>query len=209
MGKNLNIKLRVLRISRNWSQEYVAEQIELTQPAYAKLEAGHVKLTIERAKQIASLYNIEAESFFDESSIEILDRYRFTQKDSENKLDESYEVAHILKKLRLHHNYTQEYVASVLDINQNSYCKLELGQTHLTLDRIKKLADLYNIAASEIIFPTNVRVNSIDEISQLENIIMAQKDEIAHLRNLNMELLKRIGITTIINESQMSWPLKH
>ncbi len=200
MDINISIKLRVLRMTRNWSQEYVAEQIGLTQPAYAKLEAGNVKLTIERAKQIASLYNIEAESFFDESPIGILNMYGLTQKNPEKKLDEGYEIAHILKKLRLQHNYTQEYVASVLDINQNSYCKLELGQTHLTLDRIKKLADLYNITVTEIIFPTSVRDNSIDKISPLENIIMAQKDEIAYLRSLNMELLKRIGNTAIVNE---------
>lgn len=200
MGTNISIKLHVLRISRNWSQDQVADKIGITQAAYAKLESGKTRLTVDRAKQLASIYDVDAESFFDESPVGILNRYGLTQKDPENKLDESYEIAHTLKKLRLHHNYTQEYVASVLDINQNSYCKLELGQTHLTLDRIKKLADLYNITATEIIFPTNVRVHSIDKLSPLENIIMAQKDEIAYLRSLNMELLKRIGITTITNE---------
>ncbi|MCU0337656.1 MAG: helix-turn-helix transcriptional regulator, partial [Sediminibacterium sp.] len=39
----------------------------------------------------------------------------------------------------------QEYIASELGINQNTYSKLESGQTKLTIDRVKKLAELYNV----------------------------------------------------------------
>jgi transcriptional regulator with XRE-family HTH domain len=58
----------------------------------------------------------------------------------------------VLKNLRELNNYTQEYVASVLDINQNSYYKLESGQTRLTVDRIKKLAELYNVPSEYFLY---------------------------------------------------------
>lgn len=51
----------------------------------------------------------------------------------------------IMKVLRDVNGYTQEYIASELGINQNTYSKLESGQTKLTVDRVKRLAELYNV----------------------------------------------------------------
>jgi transcriptional regulator with XRE-family HTH domain len=50
-----------------------------------------------------------------------------------------------MKVLRELNNYSQEYVAGILEINQNSYSKLETGHTKLTIDRVKKLAELYKV----------------------------------------------------------------
>jgi transcriptional regulator with XRE-family HTH domain len=51
----------------------------------------------------------------------------------------------IMRVLREVNGYTQEYIASELGINQNTYSKLECGQTKLTIDRVKKLAELYKV----------------------------------------------------------------
>lgn len=51
----------------------------------------------------------------------------------------------IMRILRESHNYSQEYVGSVLEIEQNTYSKLESGQIRLTVERIKKLAELYKV----------------------------------------------------------------
>lgn len=56
-----------------------------------------------------------------------------------------------IKLLREIHNYTQEYVANVLDISQNSYSLIESGQTKLTIDRLEKLAHLYKMDLPELI----------------------------------------------------------
>lgn len=56
-----------------------------------------------------------------------------------------------LKILREVNNYTQEYVARVLDISQNAYSLLEKGTTKVTLDRIEVLANLYNITPAELV----------------------------------------------------------
>lgn len=56
-----------------------------------------------------------------------------------------------LKILREVNNYTQEYVARILDISQNAYSLLEKGTTKITLDRIEVLAELYNTTPAELI----------------------------------------------------------
>lgn len=60
----MNSKLLSLRLNKNWTQDYVAEQLGLSQPAYSKLEQGQVKLTVDRAGKLAELYEIEPEYFF-------------------------------------------------------------------------------------------------------------------------------------------------
>jgi transcriptional regulator with XRE-family HTH domain len=50
-----------------------------------------------------------------------------------------------MRILRESHDYSQDYVGSVLGIEQNTYSKLESGQIRLTVDRVKKLAELYKV----------------------------------------------------------------
>jgi transcriptional regulator with XRE-family HTH domain len=61
------------------------------------------------------------------------------------------QLASKIKILREVHNYTQEYVAGVLDISQNTYSLLEKGETKLTFDRLSKLADLYHMDLPDLI----------------------------------------------------------
>jgi len=51
----------------------------------------------------------------------------------------------IMRILRESQDYSQEYVADVLNINQKTYSNLESGKSKLTLDRIQQLADLYHV----------------------------------------------------------------
>lgn len=51
----------------------------------------------------------------------------------------------IMRILRDSNDYSQEYVASVLNINQKTYSSIESGKSKLTLQRIKQLADLYHV----------------------------------------------------------------
>lgn len=67
-----------------------------------------------------------------------------------------------LKILRESHDYTQEYVADVLNISQNAYSLLEKGSTKITLDRLELLANLYKIQPEELI---STRSLSLDQES--------------------------------------------
>ncbi|HVU58465.1 MAG TPA: helix-turn-helix transcriptional regulator [Puia sp.] len=51
-------KLRLLREFRNYSQEYIAEKLGITQHAYSRLENNQTKLTAERLERLAAILNI-------------------------------------------------------------------------------------------------------------------------------------------------------
>lgn len=60
----MGTKLRKLREEQGFSQEYVANEIGISQSTYYKLEAEQIRLTVERAKQLAKLYEIDPEYFY-------------------------------------------------------------------------------------------------------------------------------------------------
>ena len=51
-------KLRLLREFRNYSQEYIAEKLGITQHAYSRIENNQTKLTAERLEKLAVILNI-------------------------------------------------------------------------------------------------------------------------------------------------------
>lgn len=53
--------------------------------------------------------------------------------------------------IRLQNNVTQEQMADALCISTSAYCKLEYGETDLTLTRVKKLAEIFNMPMLEFI----------------------------------------------------------
>ncbi len=56
-----------------------------------------------------------------------------------------------LKDLRIDHDYTQKYIASILNISQNTYSDIELGKTNISVEALIKLADLYNVSLDYIV----------------------------------------------------------
>ncbi len=54
-----NEKLRQLREMQNWSQEEMAEKMQMSASGYAKIERGDSTLNIERLEQIAQIFNID------------------------------------------------------------------------------------------------------------------------------------------------------
>lgn len=53
-----NEKIRELRESLNWSQEKMAEMLNLTGNGYAKIERGETKLYLDRLEQIAQIFSV-------------------------------------------------------------------------------------------------------------------------------------------------------
>ena len=61
-------------------------------------------------------------------------------KKSENPL--RYEISVKIRQAREKSNYTQEYVANLLNISQNAYSKIELGVTRLSVERLLQIAEV-------------------------------------------------------------------
>lgn len=55
-----------------------------------------------------------------------------------------------IKKLRVEHNFSQKYMADVLNISQGYYNKIENGQANINADKLQSIADIFNIAPGEL-----------------------------------------------------------
>lgn len=58
-SEKLGNKLRVLREVNNFTQEYVADAIEVSASTYSLMEKGQATLSIDRIEKLASLYKME------------------------------------------------------------------------------------------------------------------------------------------------------
>lgn len=56
---NVNEKIRTIREIRNWSQEDMAEKMNMSKNGYAKIERGETKLNLHKLDQIANIFNID------------------------------------------------------------------------------------------------------------------------------------------------------
>lgn len=58
--KNVARNIRKIREYRDYTQDYLAAKLKISQNAYSKIELSYSKLTIERLFQVAEILNIEA-----------------------------------------------------------------------------------------------------------------------------------------------------
>ena len=54
-------KIRLIRLSRGFNQEGVAQQLGITQNAYSKMETNHSKISDEMMEKLATVFGVSAE----------------------------------------------------------------------------------------------------------------------------------------------------
>jgi transcriptional regulator with XRE-family HTH domain len=59
MIQQAEIKLKQLRELKNFTQEYMAQQLGLSTRAYSKIESGETQLTINRLNEIAAILKVD------------------------------------------------------------------------------------------------------------------------------------------------------
>ena len=62
-----------------------------------------------------------------------------------------------IRSLREDQDYTQSYIASLLNIGQRTYADYELGKTRIPVDSLIKLAEFYNVDMNYICGITNIK----------------------------------------------------
>ena len=55
----MNDKIRKVRESKAWSQEQMAEKLNMSLNGYAKIERGETKLYLDKLEQIAQVFDID------------------------------------------------------------------------------------------------------------------------------------------------------
>ncbi|WP_214072830.1 helix-turn-helix transcriptional regulator [Mucilaginibacter sp. dw_454] len=60
-------------------------------------------------------------------------------------------IAANIKTARLYRNYSQEYLGLRLNISQNAYSKIEIGQSSISLQRIFEIAEVFEFEVCDLI----------------------------------------------------------
>jgi len=56
--------IRRLRVDNNWSQQIIADHLNISIPAYSKIETGVTDVNLSRLEQIAHFFNIDISHLF-------------------------------------------------------------------------------------------------------------------------------------------------
>ena len=113
-----------------------------------------------------------------------------------------------IRMIRESLGFSQEYVASKLNIGQSSYSRIETNQTKLDVDTVTKLADILGVSTTELLtsepsvvnFAPNQGTQGIGHIENfysfqkdlVEKVIAGKDEEIARLQKIIDELMAKI-----------------
>jgi len=84
--KTLGKKIRLLRHQKGWSQEDVAKRLDISIPAFSKIETGITDINLSRLEQISNLFEM--------SVVQLL---TFSETEQDQKVQNELEAVH--KKL--------------------------------------------------------------------------------------------------------------
>lgn len=93
------------------------------------------------------------------------------------------ELSERLKNLREEGNYSQVFMADILDVSQGAYQKWESGARFPKFEQQKKLANFFDVSISYLIGETNIKkpvkildiMDKLSEVNQEETISFAEK----------------------------------
>jgi len=77
---------------------------------------------------------------------------------SENIEDQIRSVVGNIRKVRECRNYTQDYLAMKLGISQNSYSKIELAYTKITVEKLVQIAEILQVDLLDLLPPKKDRL---------------------------------------------------
>ncbi|NCA21945.1 MAG: XRE family transcriptional regulator [Crocinitomicaceae bacterium] len=60
---DLNQKIKILRLSKNYTQNYMADELGIDPTNYSRLERGESKIPVERLKKIATILGTDINEF--------------------------------------------------------------------------------------------------------------------------------------------------
>ena len=73
--KTLGRKIRLLRHQRGWSQEDVAKRLDISIPAFSKIETGITDVNLSRLEQISKLFELSVVQLLSHNDTEEQKKY--------------------------------------------------------------------------------------------------------------------------------------
>ena len=99
----LGKKIRLLRHQRSWSQEDVAKQLDISIPAFSKIETGITDVNLSRLEQVSALFGLT-----------VVQLLTFTDSEEQDKYNNEVEV--LTKKLQDRETDVIELQKKVIDL---------------------------------------------------------------------------------------------
>jgi transcriptional regulator with XRE-family HTH domain len=98
--KTLGKKIRLLRHQKGWSQEEVAKRLDISIPAFSKIETGITDINLSRLEQIAVLFEMSVVQLLTYNEVE-QDQKVASELENVNKklMDRETEVIDLQKKV--------------------------------------------------------------------------------------------------------------
>ena len=91
---SLSEKIKELRKDRNWSQETVANKLNISLNSYGALERGEIDIKLSRIEELARIFDIEMSAFFKKKSENLTRR----KEDKRRRIDDiTLEDYHLLE----------------------------------------------------------------------------------------------------------------
>jgi len=96
-------KIKLMRVEKGWSQEQVAEKLNMSLNAYGDIERGKTRPNLRRLEQIAKLFGVELEELVSDRSILNIgmDNSNFSHWYNQTPSEQLLELQHELEKYRL------------------------------------------------------------------------------------------------------------
>ena len=98
--KTLGKKIRLLRHQKGWSQEDVAKRLDISIPAFSKIETGITDINLSRLEQISKLFEMSVVQLLTYNDTEQQEKYISELETMTKKLQErETEVIDLQKKI--------------------------------------------------------------------------------------------------------------
>ena len=98
--KTLGKKIRLLRHQKGWSQEDVAKRLDISIPAFSKIETGITDINLSRLEQISNLFDMSVVQLLTFNDAEYEQKYVNELENVNKKLmDRETEVIDLQKKV--------------------------------------------------------------------------------------------------------------
>jgi transcriptional regulator with XRE-family HTH domain len=91
-------KIRLLRSSRKWSREYLAEQLGMSSNGYGALERGDSEFTLDKLEKLSELFEMSLNDLVDVTEKNIA---TFTNHDCKHQGNAQFQINHV---------YSSEYL---------------------------------------------------------------------------------------------------
>jgi len=120
-------KLKLIRHIKQWSQEEVAHRLNISPSTYGSMERGETKLSLERLKELAKVFEMDLAQLLDSDKINVFNLGGTHSNHSQNwynnsELEQFIELKHEVEKLRLllqERDKENEYLKQIIELLRN------------------------------------------------------------------------------------------